>query len=560
LKFIQKYNKIEKYVSFKDTIIIMKARKRTMKKKIVVGLLCAGFVFVMGSCEIPQSISVKGSPGLYVPLGSPFKDGKGIESFISFKDVEKMMTQPNQEGDITFYDYPGYNDLPNTDKVQAYLAHCKITEMNLDLSEYVKALDIAKNLGEVSGDIPGTGSPIPIPISFGAMGNWITEVTRAKFTLTLTMSGSASGTVSVDFYYDNNPQGGAVQNFSGTGTQDLTFQSYSFTFIPSKGLTIQVQAPVGTSFKPQLAFDWASAKVKPNKDDATFEGSYTFTLGDITGYLGEGVTFQTIPVYMYMNIPSSLGNNNNNNLQLTIESNGDSVPGMAEQEGEVFPSSLPQAITEAEEKIDEPIDFGSGGHPYDFAPLLGTSDKIELDYKLTAPSEVSITKGDPNNGTITVDMVIVLPLAFKVSAESKHDSEKYVKLTLGGGLPDSIGAGDLFGRTGENKEDDLLNNIDSVKVILNNVQNTAIPGLVLVISATNWQDIIELADGKSSEFKVSMDKLPYPFSPEFELLLERENPDGTSPGTLKIGPFNDMKLDFSLAIEAKAKIDQKIEL
>lgn len=526
-----------------------------MRKNILMGALCTGFVLVMVSCsfEIPQSITVKGSPGLYVPLGSPFGEDTRIEKYIDFSSIGEMMGT-NQDANIKMYDYPGYSK-DSADKVQAYLVHCKIAEMNLNLSEYVEQLDILSNVETaVSGTIPGSGRDMNVPIGFGTMQDWITKVTGAKFTLTLTLSGSP-GTVSVRFY-SADPAHAADQldhvetrDFSGAAATTVTFNSGSFTFYPKAGLTISINAPVGTFFQPKLEFEWTSAMVKPNKQDADYEGSYSFTLGDLTGYLGEGVAFKSIPTYIYMKFPQSF-----NNTDITLKGNDQALPGINNQDPEIIRKSVLEEIDLSKEVMNDPITFGGNG--FDFASLFMNSKNIKLDYNINI-GEFSINRSG-NEGKITVDLVIVLPLEFNVSTQSTHYPNEYVKLTLGGGLPDSIGSGDLFGRTG--KADDLLNNIDYVTIKLNNVVNTILPNLALSISAGTWNRKIDLRNGNNTEVKLDMDELPYPFSPTFEMLLPKDDPAGSLTGTLKVGPFDQMKLDFFLTVEAKAEINQTIEL
>ena len=40
-----------------------------MKKRLFLLFIC---IIAVLSCEIPQSLTIKGKPGLYMPLGDPF--------------------------------------------------------------------------------------------------------------------------------------------------------------------------------------------------------------------------------------------------------------------------------------------------------------------------------------------------------------------------------------------------------------------------------------------------------------------------------------------------------
>ena len=61
--------------------------------KVILGCICS---FLITTCEMPEKITVKGSPGLYVPLGSPFtgmKEGERLEDLISPDKIREMMNK-----------------------------------------------------------------------------------------------------------------------------------------------------------------------------------------------------------------------------------------------------------------------------------------------------------------------------------------------------------------------------------------------------------------------------------------------------------------------------------
>jgi hypothetical protein len=62
-------------------------------KKITPGLVC--FLLLITSCDMPETITIKGNPELYFPLGSPFaglKDGERLEDSISPKKIKEMIS------------------------------------------------------------------------------------------------------------------------------------------------------------------------------------------------------------------------------------------------------------------------------------------------------------------------------------------------------------------------------------------------------------------------------------------------------------------------------------
>ncbi|MFP3042767.1 hypothetical protein LQZ19_13200 [Treponema primitia] len=78
------------------------------------GILC---VCVVIACEIPQSVTVKGQPGVYLNLGSPF----GSENILTdkFLDVDSLRGQMGDSFTGRIYTYRGDSDA--TDVVQTYL-------------------------------------------------------------------------------------------------------------------------------------------------------------------------------------------------------------------------------------------------------------------------------------------------------------------------------------------------------------------------------------------------------------------------------------------------------
>jgi len=111
-------------------------------------------LLLITSCEIPQSVTVKGNPGLYVPLGSPFppKDGpkkkERLDYLVSSENIKSMMysndASDNANAELIVYEagedllqalnakYPEINP-----GVQTYLARYRLAEMPLELQKYV---------------------------------------------------------------------------------------------------------------------------------------------------------------------------------------------------------------------------------------------------------------------------------------------------------------------------------------------------------------------------------------------------------------------------------------
>jgi hypothetical protein len=202
--------------------------------------------------------------------------------------------------------------------------------------------------------------------------------------------------------------------------------------------------------------------------------------------------------------------------------------------------------------------------PINLTHILSAASDSKLECVITIP-DMTISKDDVTSKVIAADMVILLPLEFTVKTRPSNiqDAAQYVKLDLEFPQP---GSGDLFGRT-RNRDNDLFNQIDTVEIILKEFSNNIIEGSklsILVTAAPNYRDSFNLNDPEPF-ITIDFDDLPNPFSPAFEILLEKEeNKAGggyEDHATLKIkrqDPDNPPEFDFNLVIEAKADINYEI--
>jgi hypothetical protein len=187
---------------------------------------------------------------------------------------------------------------------------------------------------------------------------------------------------------------------------------------------------------------------------------------------------------------------------------------------------------------------------------LFTTDTGSLQYRINV-TKVSIDPSQTDK-TIIAELLIKLPLEFTVSGQASNPAyTNYVKLELGDVLPKSSDTGDLFGRTG--KDDDLLKNLGDVTITLEHYTNTVITtpiALSIWDKKSNYSNKIEIKEGESPTLTIKADDLPYPFTPQYEILIPKDTGDA---GTLTIGRLTEgAKLDFSLVVDAQATIDQTI--
>jgi hypothetical protein len=119
---------------------------RTAKFGIVAVIMVPALVF-LASCEIPQSVRIKASPTLQIPV--PLGDGMDNSFIRQYTDVEeirkKMKGQDEQGKVISIYDYKsealmahfGIDKMEENNPVQTYLITYPLFDMSLDFDEYL---------------------------------------------------------------------------------------------------------------------------------------------------------------------------------------------------------------------------------------------------------------------------------------------------------------------------------------------------------------------------------------------------------------------------------------
>jgi hypothetical protein len=479
----------------------------------------------MVSCEIPEEVKVTGSPGVHFPLGkvSEIAD-EDLAGYLSDERITEMVGG----GGTALYRYSKNAD------VRTYLVHYPITELNLDLTASAQDMDLTEDLVlDALGAVPGTGAYIEIPVPLDdAMGDWINQVRGVTFILNLEMTGS--GDVKVQFRRGNTTEPEQVKTFNG-GT--VKFESSEVPVFRPKTdkITLLVNAPVGTSFKPKLDFAWKSAEVKPG-DDGKFQGNYTVSISELTSFLGEGASFKKVSGYLYVGgIPGQSA--------MTL-----SAPGVN------FKENIPPMSPSLPKPPDNwaPADIPGGyvaNRSIDFTAAFRSPKEFPLDYNITM-SSAEIQNGGSGLSTIRADMIIELPLEFTVSTASSKAG--FVKLSVG--LGDVSGNGDWFGREEEGGEDDLFNQIKDAVILVSDIENTILPNATFLLT-NNGKELgtIKLTDGNKQAQPLTIGKLTYPFSPQFEILLPIDD-QVNKTGTLKVGTKKEV-FDFFMVMEAVADIN-----
>jgi hypothetical protein len=389
------------------------------------------------SCEIPQSITIKGKPGLYIPLGSPFPLDNRLENHISFDQILEMMGGSEENNSVIGYDYLSTHDADGVEpELQAYVLHYPI----IDKWEIVEDID---------GDHP-------------------------------------------------------------------------LHLFPDEFLTGSFYLKGEFIIKNTLRY-----------------------------FLGEDAEHEIVKAYVYMEGP----NNATISLDIagrikiereTLSNEAFPAPSSGHFIGTLFPHSI------LSPPHDEGIEITN-----DLNDMSAEDDSISVKYTIEIPFEYNI------GNVISADLVILLPLKFQIQTSKSNDPPypDYVSLSLGNVFTELKGE-DMFGR--KNGEDnDLLNNVDMVKVILKDIENNIIDGspLALLLTANSYRDLIELnmnEPSNVSSLEIRRDELPNPFSPRFEMLLKKEGKDYATLKIKRRNPGEAPRFDYFMAIEARADIDYTI--
>jgi hypothetical protein len=293
-----------------------------------------------------------------------------------------------------------------------------------------------------------------------------------------------------------------------------------------------------------LNFNWTEATLYPG-GNGKFTGTYTIDFGDFTDYLGNA-KLKAVPAYVFINGLS------NGTMTLTWS---DKPVKDAAITSVPFPQNL---FNDTTSTATGSIPSSSLNKTIDLVDLFTAKDSSTLQYTITV-QKVDITS-EQENQTITVDLLIKIPLEFVVEGKAvTFKGEAYQEWTLAPlkEAADSKGDSDLFGRT--DQDDDMLKDVAGVRLGFYNYTNTIIEGLNLFVGKPNGDTLdgklLVLKSGTEPPEGLIFTTTDYPFNPQFKVLVKSTN-GGSS---FKINPLNrENKLDFSLVLDAAAKIEQTV--
>ena len=496
----------------------------------------------------------------------------------------------SEDNEVNIYDYRGGDIDPN---VQAYLVHYPIANMKLDLQEYVDEALVNDDGEPISFEIPHQYSDPTYWNLFNGdpefngelflTGDDDIQTSEGEPTFKIELVDMArlvkevDGTFGFETSYDQSLEAHLqvkIPAFGITGYISGVKQGNKLQFLSEENTTINPQAdlsgtngflyiyikmtgPCSGQIESGVVFEWTDAVI--DTVDENFDGEYPIE-NSLKEFLGSGVNFKEVKSYIYVDGIEDDGASlildhvyiDENNTVITDElANGELEPKTWEPvTGDSFDKSLSDL---PHSYIDEEF--------IDLTDVLNSNEASKLKYQILIEEMEVVNDGDNLSKSITADLVILLVMDFEVSDEEPI-FEGYSKLDMGGALPDP-GDKDFFAREGN--DDDLLSNVEMVKITLINIEKGVIDGklAILVVNPDHntgkvKKHLINI-DSPDPSLTLYMNDLPFPFTPKFEILLKNELGEDYAEFKIKHREPGDKPFGFSLTVEARADLNYTVE-
>jgi len=529
-------------------------------KKFVLCFACMALVFSCGF-NIPETLTIKASPELYLSLGNPLSGDNSLVDYISPEKIKQMMSDATADTEMEIYEYSGTLDGVGAD-VQTYMLHYPIVSMQLDLQDYVAtAMEAAfPDVTFPIAFIEVNGNKLPrIPLK--DMSMLVEEIKGSKFGISIDKGFEDKIKVCIPAFGigtipDGNP---ASYEWGVVNGDNLEFVNDADIY-PIRdfqdGLEIFFYFAESCAgyLTVELIFEWDSATINTTGEELS--GTYPI-MYDLGEFLGEEVLFNKVLGLIYVD-----GIGATTDAEMTLLAGTENLH---ETNGKfkLKEAALPQF--DKQSPFPGPIPEDSLGGGIDLTDILNSSEVTDINYSIEINS-LTINKGDVADKTITADLLILLPLELKVTTPSGYSNE-YVKLDFGSAFDISGGAGnDMFGR--DDGGSGFFSYVKDVKIYFKNIKSNIIDLEDLAIYVTNSDgteiDLVEL--GANNPVLTIKDDIInpdifVPFSPQFEVLLKKD--DGENFGTFSIKRLpagKKAEFSFTLAVSGKLSIDETINL
>jgi hypothetical protein len=575
-------------------------------KKFKLGLVCCLLIL---SCQIPESLTVKGNPGLYVPLGSPFanmKDEDRLENLISANKIKEMMNSKasavDTDNELSVYEVSVSmaQNCGISAELQTYMVKYPLTEMPLNLEEYLNdSMSEVNEKKDISiPEISGLTGPLPpgsyyyiygdgtsdinedpnnpfFKVPLNDMVKLVKKVTRdstGRFGMEINYTPQLAEYLEIEIpAFGINYKKGTPD--SAVNPTKLIYADQSGSdFTPRNDLHkngddsellvyARISGPCAANIEPGIVFEWLKAII--NTDDMGDSGAFNVEYpieNSLGNFLGGGVSFKKVDGYVYMS-----GIISEEPIVMTVDIGGGNIQTRNLQEA-MEPFSINHDTNVVNGNLTTSSFTSDNPAPLNLTPIFETEDatlKVVINIQ-----DMEIENNDDIAGrSVKFNLYVLIPMDLKVSevpekgapnvnADGVNIKDNYVQLDLGDMLA-KIGEGDLFGRK-KGKEDNLLKDIDFVELTLKGVDISIMKkeNLKLLVKTNNNYKLLEFKEGASLKFDGS--SLGVPFSPEFIVLLKKDVVSG-SFGSFEILRTVAPKFDFRLEVKAKAKIDYTME-
>jgi hypothetical protein len=505
-----------------------------MSKSVKFGIIAAVMfpaLILLSSCENPQSMRLKASPTLQIPI--PLGDGTNSSLIRDYTDPDKIREKFNEGADqrklVAVYGYSTDSAFMTSigistaeDPARTYLITFPLFDMNLDLTEYINGLDdddIASKIPavDISPEIVNTvnsyvnyGGIVPenliddAVVDLGDMKSLLSNLAfktgGAVFRLPVN-AGNAQmlknavrikipelkiGEFSWIAGTIDNPDNPQWLEFK---TDTTIAQGDILLLKPGQPETERVTIKIklvdrvaAGSYQPELDLNWHSVEVSPGGTGVSSGKIEGFNLQSYLADLGEP-EFHSVPAYLYLNTPANVGT-----LEITIsaiKNDGFSTPidltappGMA-------------AIDKVKIQGDAPpwLDTSTSVEDYDFEGILNEGNAA-INYKVEQKSGTTVTLYSNTAGTskITANLALLLPMVFDfpsadvvggptainddVNTAGINEAGNYIPLKFAG-LDDFLGETDDDGVLAEiNKELGDDSGVNNIRLTLSGINNT----------------------------------------------------------------------------------------
>jgi hypothetical protein len=313
------------------------------------------------------------------------------------------------------------------------------------------------------------------------------------------------------------------------------------------------------AIEPKAVFEWSNAVVYPKeiakemgdnykteyefpdstKGEAPINLSELFDpLKDAIGDEADKIGLDKAELYVYIDSSGNFLEQPGTTLTLTVtytDQTNDS-PVFHDHENKLsWDSSSGSSDGSQAPSFDENSNTFNGvlEEQFDVVDLQDIINARPDDFRLTATvdlaDEATIDRGEDYSFYISPQIVIKLPLRFRVEKENPSDSDAY--LNLDNLLSDSDDPDDdLFGRDSAEDQEDLFEFLDNLNLFIDYKNNLGMNGMQLIVTPQSTGSPLPPFDIKSPTgtitTRLSREDIEWPFMPKLQLKIP--DPDGSS--------------------------------